>query len=113
MDLDPTNDLLPDQQHITLGWGRDYGDVSPLHGVILGGARHKLAVGVSVVPLDPAEWDAALAAPAAGLACMIPEMEHACGERGPRRGPGDGSCDHRRLWTGHPSSRSHSGAAVS
>ena len=66
VDLDPTNDLLPDQQHITLGWGRDYGDVSPLHGVILGGARHKLAVGVSVVPLDPAEWDAALAEPAAG-----------------------------------------------
>jgi hypothetical protein len=37
--------------------GAIYGDVSPLHGVILGGARHKLAVGVSVVPLDPAEWE--------------------------------------------------------
>ena len=65
VDLDPTNDLLPDQQHITLGWGRDYGDVSPLHGVILGGARHKLAVGASGVPLDPAEWGQALAEPAA------------------------------------------------
>jgi transglutaminase-like putative cysteine protease len=65
VDLDPTNDLLPDQQHITLGWGRDYGDVSPLHGVILGGVRHKLAVGVSVLPLDQAEWDQALAEPAA------------------------------------------------
>jgi transglutaminase-like putative cysteine protease len=65
VDLDPTNDLLPDQQHITLGWGRDYGDVSPLHGIILGGARHELAVGVSVVPLEPVEWDQALAEPTA------------------------------------------------
>jgi transglutaminase-like putative cysteine protease len=61
VDLDPTNDLLPDQHHITLGWGRDYGDVSPLHGVILGGARHTLAVGVTVLPLEAAEWDRALA----------------------------------------------------
>jgi transglutaminase-like putative cysteine protease len=60
VDLDPTNDCLPDEQHVTLGWGRDYGDVSPLRGVILGGARHTLAVGVSVVPLDAAEWDEAL-----------------------------------------------------
>ena len=33
-------------------WGRDYGDVSPLRGVLLGGAEHKLLVGVSVVPME-------------------------------------------------------------
>jgi transglutaminase-like putative cysteine protease len=61
VDLDPTNDVLPDQRHVTLGWGRDYGDVSPLRGVILGGHQHRLSVGVSVVPLDPVEWERALA----------------------------------------------------
>lgn len=54
VDLDPTNALLPDERHVTLAWGRDYGDVSPLHGVILGGADHTLTVGVSVVPIDEA-----------------------------------------------------------
>jgi transglutaminase-like putative cysteine protease len=53
IDLDPTNDALPAVRHITLAWGRDYGDVSPLRGVILGGAQHTLGVAVSVVPLAP------------------------------------------------------------
>ena len=52
IDLDPTNDLICDLRHITVAWGRDYGDVSPLRGVILGGAQHTLEVGVSVVPVD-------------------------------------------------------------
>ncbi len=52
VDLDPTNDLVVDQRHITLAWGRDYGDVSPLRGVLLGGDEHTLSVGVSVVPVD-------------------------------------------------------------
>src|SRR4051794_609032 len=51
VDLDPTNDVLTDRRHITVAWGRDYGDVSPLRGVILGGGRHVLKVGVSVVPI--------------------------------------------------------------
>jgi len=50
VDLDPTNDVLPSYRHITLGWGRDYGDVSPLHGVVLGGRNHTLHVAVSVTP---------------------------------------------------------------
>jgi transglutaminase-like putative cysteine protease len=62
VDLDPTNDVLPSVRHVTLAWGRDYGDVSPLRGVILGGAQHELEVGVSVVPLDPNTWQDALAA---------------------------------------------------
>jgi transglutaminase-like putative cysteine protease len=60
VDLDPTNDVMPDLRHVTLAWGRDYGDVSPLRGVILGGARHTLHVGVSVTPLDAGEWENAL-----------------------------------------------------
>lgn len=52
VDLDPTNDLVVDRRHVTVAWGRDYGDVSPLRGVLLGGADHRLTVGVSVVPLD-------------------------------------------------------------
>ena len=37
LDLDPTNNLVPSNGHVTLAWGRDYGDVSPLRGLILGG----------------------------------------------------------------------------
>ena len=39
-------------QHITLGWGRDYADVSPVRGVILGAGGHALNVAVDVVPLE-------------------------------------------------------------
>ena len=48
VDLDPTNDLLPTDRHITLAWGRDYGDVSPIKGVILGGGDHTIEVAVDV-----------------------------------------------------------------
>jgi len=50
IDIDPTNNTLVSERHITVAWGRDYGDVSPLRGVLLGGAEHKLHVGVSVLP---------------------------------------------------------------
>ncbi len=49
--LDPTNDLRVGRDHVTLAWGRDFGDVSPLRGVILGGGDHELTVNVSVQPL--------------------------------------------------------------
>ncbi len=52
VDFDPTNKLLPDTQHITLAWGRDFGDVSPLRGVILGGDAHELDVAVTVTPCE-------------------------------------------------------------
>ena len=48
MDLDPTNNLVPDESHVTLAWGRDYGDVTPIKGVVMGGGRHTLSVAVSV-----------------------------------------------------------------
>lgn len=50
MDVDPTNDLLPGDGHITLAIGRDFGDVTPMRGIILGGGRHDLHVGVDVEP---------------------------------------------------------------
>jgi transglutaminase-like putative cysteine protease len=50
VDLDPTNDLLVVDEHVTLAWGRDFADVSPLRGVILGGGRHTLHVGVDLEP---------------------------------------------------------------
>jgi transglutaminase-like putative cysteine protease len=52
VDFDPTNALLPDQEHVTLAWGRDFSDVSPLRGVILGGGEHGLVVAVTVTPVD-------------------------------------------------------------
>ncbi len=47
-DFDPTNDTIPGEQHIVLAWGRDYSDVTPLKGVILGEGSHKLDVSVDV-----------------------------------------------------------------
>ena len=45
-ELDPTNDLLPTMAHVRLAVGRDYGDVTPLRGVIRGGGEHALSVRV-------------------------------------------------------------------
>jgi transglutaminase-like putative cysteine protease len=50
IDLDPTNNVLVDDEHITLGWGRDFDDVTPMRGVILGGGEQELAVRVTVSP---------------------------------------------------------------
>lgn len=48
IDLDPTNGIVVADDHITLSWGRDYGDVTPLKGVVLGGGTQKLEVKVTV-----------------------------------------------------------------
>jgi transglutaminase-like putative cysteine protease len=47
-DFDPTNGSPIGEGHLTLAWGRDYGDVAPLKGVIYGGGMHQLDVGVTV-----------------------------------------------------------------
>ncbi len=52
IDVDPTNNVVPTNGHVTLAWGRDYSDVSPLRGLILGGGSHVLRVGVDMEPLD-------------------------------------------------------------
>lgn len=51
IDLDPTNNCLTKNRHITIAWGRDYSDVSPVRGVIIGNGDHKLSVAVDVIPL--------------------------------------------------------------
>jgi transglutaminase-like putative cysteine protease len=50
--FDPTNGKLADQEFVTLGWGREYLDVTPLRGVVLGAASQKLTVAVKVTPLE-------------------------------------------------------------
>ncbi|QXH73609.1 transglutaminase family protein [Pseudomonas atacamensis] len=50
VDFDPTNNVRPALEHITLAWGRDFSDVSPLRGVILGGGNHDPEVRVTVMP---------------------------------------------------------------
>ncbi|MEQ1757665.1 MAG: transglutaminase family protein [Vicinamibacterales bacterium] len=52
MDFDPTNDVIPGTGHITLAWGRDYGDVAPVKGVALGGGKQVVEVEVRVDPVE-------------------------------------------------------------
>ncbi len=52
IDTDPTNDILPGERHITVAWGRDFSDVSPLRGVTLGAGGQRLAVAVDVIPVE-------------------------------------------------------------
>jgi transglutaminase-like putative cysteine protease len=50
--LDPTNAIACGADHVTVAWGRDYGDVAPLRGVVRGGAGAEPRVSVSVIPID-------------------------------------------------------------
>ena len=52
LDMDPTNNVAPTQGHVTLAWGRDYGDVSPLRGLVLGGGTNTLKVEVDMEPVE-------------------------------------------------------------
>lgn len=54
VDFDPTNNLLPDTEHITVAFGRDFADISPLRGIILGGGGAEPEVAVTVTPLAEA-----------------------------------------------------------
>ena len=51
IDLDPTNDLVVAEEHVVLAWGRDYGDISPVRGILLGGGRHGVKVSVDLQPV--------------------------------------------------------------
>lgn len=48
VDFDPTNNLIPQEQHVILGWGRDFSDVTPLKGVFFGRGQHELTVAVDM-----------------------------------------------------------------
>jgi transglutaminase-like putative cysteine protease len=52
IEFDPTNGCFAGTDHVAVAWGRDFGDVSPLRGMILGGAEHRLSVTVTVEPVD-------------------------------------------------------------
>ncbi len=52
VDFDPTNNCMPSDEHITLAWGRDYGDVSPINGFMVGGGHHTPTVSVDVLPVS-------------------------------------------------------------
>lgn len=52
VDLDPTNGLMPGERHVTVAWGRDFSDVSPLRGVTLGAGDQQLSVSVDVTPVN-------------------------------------------------------------
>jgi transglutaminase-like putative cysteine protease len=55
VDVDPTNDLLVGGRHITIAWGRDYSDVSPVRGIIIGSGEHSMSVSVDVMAMpEPA-----------------------------------------------------------
>jgi transglutaminase-like putative cysteine protease len=60
-DLDPTNNRAPGDDYVTLAIGRDYSDVSPVRGVIHGGANHTLHVAVTVRPVDAGTQEAVAA----------------------------------------------------
>jgi transglutaminase-like putative cysteine protease len=52
IDFDPTNNSLASDGHISIAWGRDYGDVAPIQGVFVGGGEHRMGVSVDVLPLE-------------------------------------------------------------
>jgi transglutaminase-like putative cysteine protease len=55
IDVDPTNNCIPSLRHITIGWGRDYSDVPPIRGVLVGSESQQLRVAVDVVACGPTE----------------------------------------------------------
>jgi transglutaminase-like putative cysteine protease len=50
VDVDPTNNSLVSDAHVTVAWGRDYDDVCPIQGVFAGGGKHTMGVNVDVIP---------------------------------------------------------------
>ncbi|HEY4088296.1 MAG TPA: transglutaminase family protein [Bryobacteraceae bacterium] len=54
VDFDPTNNVMPNDGHVILGWGRDYGDVTPVKGLALGGGGQTVGVEVHVAPVEVA-----------------------------------------------------------
>ncbi len=54
LDFDPTNNQIPGERHITVAWGRDFTDVTPLKGVAFGGGEHELTVAVDVLAISDA-----------------------------------------------------------
>jgi transglutaminase-like putative cysteine protease len=54
IDFDPTNNVQPREEHITVAYGRDFGDVSPVAGILTGGGAHEVKVAVDVTEVSAA-----------------------------------------------------------
>ena len=80
VDCDPTNDRLVDDEHITLGWGRDFSDVTPTRGVILGGGEQELAVHVTVSGIDEPDYAAPASNPPAPALGVGQTMSQSMGQ---------------------------------
>jgi transglutaminase-like putative cysteine protease len=52
MDFDPTNGIMPSDSHVTVAWARDYDDVAPVKGILIGGRHQRLEVAVDVIPAE-------------------------------------------------------------
>jgi transglutaminase-like putative cysteine protease len=65
VEFDPTNNLMPAEEHITVAYGRDFSDVSPLNGIITGGGRHEVKVAVEVTEIRGSDRQPPETAPAA------------------------------------------------
>ncbi len=52
LDFDPTNDMMPTDGHVTVAWGRDYGDVTPVNGIAVGGGKQVVEVAVRAEPVE-------------------------------------------------------------
>jgi len=50
LDFDPTNNVMPHANHVTIALGRDYSDVAPVNGVAIGGGEQMITVSVEVLP---------------------------------------------------------------
>lgn len=59
VDFDPTNAQRPNERYVIVARGRDYGDVSPLRGIVFGGGNMRLSVAVDVEPVEAAYVDSA------------------------------------------------------
>lgn len=55
IEVDPTNDVVCESDHLRVAWGRDYSDIAPIQGIFTGGGHHSLSVSVDVNPLTPVE----------------------------------------------------------
>jgi len=66
IDVDPTNNCFPSLRHVTIGWGRDYSDVAPIKGVLVGGQNQQSRVAVDVLACGPMDENGRLPEDGAG-----------------------------------------------
>lgn len=81
LDLDPTNNLVPAMDHVRVAVGRDFGDVTPLRGVIRGGGEHSLTVGVTTWRVPSPVTDDVVLQTAHAAPSPVASLVHATGRQ--------------------------------